>query len=282
MDSSASLHDLVVKRADEEIANAREQITKADEQIARVHEELARLESVVRSHAADTGTLATTPRLIAPDRRSSRGRPVVRGLVCLLLAAFICLASLAWRSPYGDAARSVLAQSIPQLVLASLPSQKEPALSAQKALFAVQTAAGQEASQQEPSTQPAQPNEATGAEISPQLAETLQTMARKLADLEQAVEQLRTGQEQRAGDFARAVDQLKDNQEQMTRILARLSEQSLQAQTQAAASRPTASATRKPVATPALSQATRRQPPAQLRADDPRTSSTARPPMQLR
>jgi hypothetical protein len=107
-------------------------------------------------------------------------------------------------------------------------------------------------------------------------------MARKLADLEQAVEQLRTGQEQMASDFARAVDQLKDNQEQMTRVVARLSEQSLQARTPAAAPRPMAPATRKPVATPALTQATRQQAPAQLRADDPRTSSTARPPMQPR
>jgi hypothetical protein len=108
----------------------------------------------------------------------------------------------------------------------------------------------------------------------------LQAIARKLADLEQAVEQLRVGQEQVVGNLARAVDELKDNQEQMTRILARLSEQSLPAGTHAAAPRPTAQATRKPVAAPA--QATQQHAPAQLRADDPRTSSTARPPMQLR
>jgi hypothetical protein len=274
----ADQHDLLIKAADEKITNTRDQIAKADEQIARVHEELSRLESVARRHAAGSRPPANPPRLVAP----TRGRLVMRGLVSLLLAAFICLGAIAWRSPYGETARSVIGQSIPQLAQASLPSQKEPALSSQPTSSSVQTTAGQQASQQEPSAQPAQPNGAKGTEVSPELAETLQTMARSLANLAQAVEQLRTSQEQMASDTAKAMQQLKDNQEQMTGILAKLSEQSLQARTPAAAQRPTPPATRKPVATSALSQATRQQAPAQLRAGDPRTTSTVRTPMQLR
>jgi hypothetical protein len=261
-------HAAPAKLADEKLANTRAQITKADEQIARVHEQLSRLESVA-GHAG----LASAPRPVA----STRGRPVIRGLVSLLLAAFICLAAIGWRSPLGNAARSVLGQWVPQLAEGSLPSLKEPALSAQPASSAVQAAAG-EPSQQIPLGQPALPNGATSVEPSPELAETLRTMERSLANLAQAVEQLRTSQEQMASDFARAVEQLKDNQE---RVLAKLSEQSLHAGTPSAAPRPTTLATRKPVATPAPSQATRQQLPAQLRTDDPRTSSTARPPMQL-
>jgi chemotaxis protein histidine kinase CheA len=275
MDSLAGLpqadrHDELVKRADEKIANAREQITRADEQIARVHEELSRLESVARSHPADTGAPAPTFRPVVPDRRSSRGRPVMRVLVSLLLAAFICVAAFAWRSPYGDAARSMLARSAPEVAQATLPSQTVTALSAQPASSTIQTAAGEQPSQQEPSAQPTQPSEAKNAEISPELVQTLETMARDLANLQQAVQQLRTSQDQVASDSVKAVEQLKDNQEQMARVLARLVEQSMQARTPAAAPRPATPATRTPVAT-----ATR--PPAATAARTPPATATRTP-----
>lgn len=247
----ADRHDELVKRADEKIANAREQITRADEQIARVHEELSKLESVARRHPADTGAPAPTFRPVVPERRPSRSRPVMRVLVSLLLAAFICVAAFAWRSPYGDAARSMLARSAPEFAQASLPLQKATALSAQPALSAVQTAAGEQPSQPEPSAQPAQPSEAKNAEVSPELVQTLETMARDLANLQQAVQQLRTSQDQVAGDSVKAVEQLKDNQEQMARVLAKLVEQSMQARTPAAAPRPAVPATRTTAATPA-------------------------------
>jgi hypothetical protein len=283
MDSLASLtqadrREVLVKRADDEIANAREQITKADEQIARVHEELSKLESVALRHAAAAaaGPTATAPPRAAPDHPPSRSKPMMRGLVSLLLAAFIIVAAIAWRSPYGDTARSMLRQSAPQLAQASLPSQKDPALSAQPAASVFQTAAGDQSSQQQPvaqSDQPAQPNGATSAGVSPELAETLQALTRGLANLTQAVEQLRSSQDRMAGDSARALELLKDNQEQMTRLLARLPEPSPQVRAQAAAPR-TTTATRMPAPT---------QPtPAQSRANNAATSSTARAPLQLR
>jgi hypothetical protein len=275
--TQADQRDVLIKHADEQIANTREQITKADEQIARVHEELSRLESIARRHPPETRTPTTAPRPVKPTRH----RPVIRGLVSLLLAAFICLAAIAWRSPVGDAARSVLGRSVPQFAQASLPSPKEPTLSVQPASSGVQAAAG-EPSQQMPSAQRVLPNGAMSAESSPELAETLQTVVSNLANLAQAVEQLRASQEQMAGDFAKAVDQLKNNQEQMTRVLEKLSEQNLQAATLAAPPRSIPPATRKPVATSALSPATRQETPAQRRADDPRTASTARPPVQPR
>ncbi len=262
--TQADRHDELVKRADEKFADAREQITRADEQIARVHEELSRLESVARRQPADTEAPATAFRPVVPDRQASRGRPVMRALVSLLLAALICVAALAWRSPYGEVARSMLARSAPQFAQATLPLQNASALSAQPASSAIQTAAGEQPSQQqEASAQPAPPTGATTAEVSPELAQTLQTMARDLANLQQAVEQLKTSQDQMASGSVKAVEQLKDDQEQMARVLAKLVEQSLQARTPAAAPRPTAPATRKPVATPARPQATRQQAPTQ-------------------
>jgi chemotaxis protein histidine kinase CheA len=158
----------------------------------------------------------------------------------------------------------MLARSAPEFAQASLPLQKATALSAQPASSAVQTAAGEQPSQQEPSAQPAQPSEAKNAEVSPELVQTLETMARDLANLQQAVQQLRTSQDQVASDSVKAVEQLKDNQEQMARVLAKLVEQSLQARA-AAAPRPTAPTPRTPAAaaTPVRPQAARQQAPAQ-------------------
>jgi hypothetical protein len=105
----------LIARADEELAHARELITSADEQIARVNEQLSKL----KRNAAIT----------LHRRRLSRK---LRGLAVVLLTVLICLAAIAWRSPYGDAARSILARSLvglaPRLASALLPAPSEPAL----------------------------------------------------------------------------------------------------------------------------------------------------------
>jgi len=263
-------HGALVKLTDEKLATTRDHITKADEQIARLHEELSRLDTATKRHPSVTNAPATAPRRAAPPR----GRPVKRVLVSLLLAAVICVTAIAWRSPLGDEVRSVFGPSIPQL--AQAPLQKNMAL-AQPASSVVQPAAV-DPPRREPSAQLAQPNATAGADASPQLEETLQTMTRALASLGQTVEQLRVSQEQAASDTTKAMEELKDNQEKLAAVLARLSEQSLQARKPAAAPGPTPLPTQRPLA---ASVPTRQQTPAQLRADDPRTSSSPRPPMQL-
>jgi hypothetical protein len=102
----------LIARADEELAHAHELITSADEQIARLHEQLARLDQHARRGAA--------------ARRLSRRRRALRGLACVLLAAVICLGAFGWRSPYGDAARMMLARSAPHLASALSPQKNEP------------------------------------------------------------------------------------------------------------------------------------------------------------
>ena len=122
MDSTPSLtetdrREALIARADEELAHAHELITSTDEQIARVHEQLSKLE-----HEA--------------FRRGASGRRLslaLRGLTSVLLAAFICLAAIAWHSPYGDAARLIFARAAQQLASALLPAQNEPALVKSKA-----------------------------------------------------------------------------------------------------------------------------------------------------
>ena len=100
----------LIARADEELAHARELITSADEQIARLNQQLLKLNR----------DAATTVR----QHRLSRA---LRGLAGILLAVLICLGALAWRSPYGDAARSGLARLARHLASAWSPAPREPA-----------------------------------------------------------------------------------------------------------------------------------------------------------
>src|SRR5438445_8211811 len=111
--------DVLIARADERLAHAYEQIARADEQLARVNDHLSKLD-----HDAARAPSAVLGRL------PSRGRPVLRGLIGLLLAACIFVAAFVSQSSYGDAAKPIIARWAPQLVLASsrsgLPAQPSP------------------------------------------------------------------------------------------------------------------------------------------------------------
>src|ERR1043166_7367396 len=85
--------NVLVARADQELAHAYEQIARADEELARAEERLSKLE-----HAA---------RRAVPGKRPSLGGRAVRGFIGLVLAACIGVAAIAWQSPYGDAARQI-------------------------------------------------------------------------------------------------------------------------------------------------------------------------------
>jgi len=94
----------------------------------------------------------------------------------------------------------------------------------------------------------------TAAALSPELTQLLQSMARDLATLGQAIEQLKVSQQQMARDHVNAVDLLRAGQEQMARVIAKASEakaseQNLRPKVSAPPPRPTAAPARKPVPT---------------------------------
>jgi hypothetical protein len=257
-------------RADDELTHAYETIKSADEQIARVSEQLSKLEQ-------DDAR-----------RRQSRGRPALRGLIGLLLAAFICGAALLSHSSYGDAARSMITGWAPVRAAASTEPQTEPVPPAQPGPVADQRAEADSAPPQPAPSVQTKPEAAqampAATPLSPELADLLQQMARDLAMLQQGIEQLKAGQEQMkasqeqmARDHAMVADELKMSQEQMARLVTptpaaktpdQASEPNARRQPTAApvpAPRPAAASTRKPApAAPSPHAAVRRPAPMQL------------------
>ncbi|HEX9361458.1 MAG TPA: hypothetical protein VF922_07850 [Bradyrhizobium sp.] len=239
---------VLTARADEELAHAYQQITSAGEELARAEEQLSKLERAARR--------------AVPGKRPSRGGRAVRGVIGLMLAACIGAAALVWHSSYGDAARQMVASWAPQLVAtASLPLEK-PGLPAQPSPATVQAAAANAAP-----PQPAPPAQAAPQDVapsaaapSPELTQLLQSIARDLATLGQAIEQLRVSQQQMARDHVNAIDLLRVSQEQMARVIAKASEaktsgaktseqQNLRPKPSAPPPRPAAAPARKPVPT---------------------------------
>lgn len=247
--------DVLVARANERLAHAYEEIAHADEQLAQVNEQLSKLEHDAARHPS-----------AVPGRQPSRGRPALRGLIGLLLAACVFVAAFVSQSSYGDAAKLIIARWAPQLVLTSSLLLEKSGLPAQPSPSTVQVAAAEPVPPQPtPSAQTTSQDVApTAAPVSSELAQLLQTMARDLANVEQGIEQLKANQEQMASDNAKAVEQLKASQEQMTRLIAKASEQNLRPKTSAPPPRPMVTPTRKPVPTHASPQA-RAQPQAPVR-----------------
>jgi hypothetical protein len=240
----------LVTRADERLAHAYEQIAQADEQLARANEQFSKLEHHPQG------------------RRPSRGRPALRGLIGLLLAACIFVAAFASQS-YGEAARLIVSRWALQLASASSLPLGNPGPPAQPSPPSVQMAAADAAlSQPAPLVQVAPQEVApTAAPISPGLTPLLETMARDLAIVQQRIEELKTSQEQMARDNATAAEQLRASQEQMALAIAKVSEQNLQPKSSASTPRPL-TRTSKPVPTLPSTQA-RMQPqrPVQLQPD---------------
>jgi hypothetical protein len=200
---------VLTARADEELAHAYSQITRAGEEIARAEEQLSKLE-----HDA--------ARPAVPGKRPLFDRPAVRGFTGLLLAAGIGVAAIAWQSSYGDA----IARWAPQRVVTSSPPLENPGPPAQPSPPTVQAAAAKTAPPQPALLAQTAPEDVapTAAALSPELTQLLQSMARDLATLGQAIEQLKVSQQQMARDHVNAVDLLRASQEQMARVIAKTSE----------------------------------------------------------
>jgi uncharacterized protein YoxC len=257
--------DALISRVDEQLAHVHEQIKSADEQLASLEAQLPRQErEAPRSHFRS---------------RRSRNRPWLRGLVGLLLAAYIGAAAFVSQSSYGDAVArwtpqlvSALTQPLEKLVLFTLPKPSS-----------VQLAAAEPAPPAQIAPHDVTP---TAVPVSPEPAKLLQTMARDLANVEREIEQLMASQQQLASDNARAIEQIKASQEQAARdvarnvellkasqeqvaqFIARASEQNLRPKTSAPQPQ-VAIGARKPVPTPVSSHASAHpQAPMQLRPEE--------------
>jgi|SRR5579871_4169963 len=198
---------VLAARADERLTHAYEQIALADEQLVRVTEKLSNMERDSQRRPA----AVSLP-------RSSRDRPALRGLLALFLAGCIGAAAYAAQTPYGDAARSSIARWTPQFASMSPPPSASAPTSA-PGPSGVQLAAVEAGSVQPAPRAATQDAAPTPAPMSPELAQTLQTMTHDIATLEQGVEQLKASQERSAVENARAIEQLKASQEQMARLV---------------------------------------------------------------
>src|SRR5215212_8284294 len=93
---------ILIVRADD-VLNARADYhADADEQFARVTEEGSSLEPAAAHHSS--AELPPTP----------RGRPWLRGIIGLVLAACIIAAAFVSQSSYGDAAKLLIARWTPE------------------------------------------------------------------------------------------------------------------------------------------------------------------------
>jgi hypothetical protein len=248
----------LVARADERLAHAYVQIASADEQLARVNEQMSRMEDD-----------AARKKAVNKLRRPSRGRPALRGFIALLLAAGVCFAAFASQS-YGETTRLMISRWAPQLA-SSLPPAV-PMLAAQQSPPAVQLAAADAAISQLSSPAQAMPQEAASPPIPLEVTQSLQTMARDLASVQQEIGQLKASQQELARENTGIVEQLKATQEQMVRAITSAPEQNLRKTAAAAPAnspRPVAKPARKPVST---------LPPTQGR---PQAGGQARAPVQL-
>ena len=217
-----------IGRADKRLAHAHEQITSAGEQLTRLSEQLAKMEhDAARPPSAGPGQQS-------PPTQSSPGRPLLRTLAALPLAACIIVGALVLQSSYGDGAKLVVARWAPQLVSTPALPPEDPPIPAQPAPSTVEVAAAepvppQVTSPQATSLAQAAPQDTapTAAAASPDHAQLLQTIVRNLATLERNIEQLRANQQQMVSDNSKAIAELKASQEEMKRVLAKFSEQTL-------------------------------------------------------
>ena len=190
------------------IAQAHRQIGHAAGQLARVDESAftSQKEKKAASHPPNE-----QPRSTEPGRGSSRGRLVLRSLMGLLAVACIGVAAFAWPSLRGQAALEPISTS--------LVSTEQKRLAAQPVRSNVGPAAKTDAGLAQPPSQTqaqatpqrAAPIATTAAPLD--LAQSIQKIASELENLEQGIDQLKTGQAQMVHDNRELAEHLKATQE---------------------------------------------------------------------
>jgi len=240
MNSTPNTKDGLIARADEQIARAYEKIARADEQLARMSERFSKIErGAVHDPSAGAPDEARTPegssteKELTPESKSEslskaaqppHGWLARRGLIGLLSA--VCIVGIiivVLRSSHGDV-MLIGAQRAPQLI-STLPSPSKNPPVAQPDPPAV-SAAEAAPPQTAPLSHTGPQDAATAASVTSEVTQLLQKMTGDIANLEQAMEQLKAKQDQIANDNTKAIEELKTKQEDMARLLGKLSEQS--------------------------------------------------------
>ena len=223
--------DALVERADigqaqayEQIAQANEQVTQsasnpkatesangliepADERLARETEQISKPEPDAVQDPSPV-----------PGRPLSAGRPALRGLIGLLLAASIFVAAFVSQSSHIDPAKLTVVRWVAQLGSTSSEPLDQSERRVPRGVSAAQlNAAESMASQPTPSPQTAPQDVAATASLSLDQAQMLQVIARDLAKLGQRIEELNTRQQRMAGENAKAIEQLTASQDQLAR-----------------------------------------------------------------
>jgi hypothetical protein len=203
--------DIGQARADEKRAQANEQVTqsasnpKATESanglIEPADERRAREREWISKQMSD----AVQDLPPVPVRPLAAGRPVLRGLVGLLMAASIFVAAFVSQSSQIDPAElTVVRWVVAQLDSTSSEPLNQSERRVPRGVSAAQlNAAESMVSQPTPSPQTAPQDVAATASLSLDQAQMLQVIARDLAKLGQRIEELNARQEQMAGENAK-------------------------------------------------------------------------------
>jgi hypothetical protein len=229
MNSPPNTKEVLIARADQQLAGVRERIASVDEDIARVTERLSKMQrDEVRNPSAgpedDVGNPLARPGPQPPRAKSAL--PGSTGLlpIGLLLAACLVVATLV-SLLYRDAVTLIAARWTPQRVSTSFSQPTNPPLSAQPdpsfKLIMAEAAPAQAAPLAQTGPQEAAPAAAGVSE----LMQLQQATARDVANLKQEIEQLKMKQDQIATDNSKAIEQLKAKQEDLARLFAKVSEQ---------------------------------------------------------
>jgi len=206
--------DVLVERADKGQAQAYEQIAQANEQVTQSASNPKATESANGLIERGDQRLARETEQISkpepdavqdpspvPGRPLSAGRPALRGLIGLLLAASIFVAAFVSQSSHIDPAKLIVVQWVARLGSTSSEPLNQSERRVPRGVSAAQlNAAESMASQPTPSPQTAPQEVAATDSLSLYQAQMLQVIARDLAKLGQRIEELNTRQEQIAGD----------------------------------------------------------------------------------
>jgi hypothetical protein len=224
------------------------------------------IEATFRPAADDAHHVDGQAAIPTPDERPWLGSLMRRSVTALLVMLLGVVATLAWHAR-GHEAREIAARWAPNLAPASWLPRRDAEPSSQPPVPTAEATV--QAPQPEAQSAPA-PRQASPETAAPATSEVrLQAMARDLATVQQAV------------------DELKGNQEQLARNLAKLNEQEARRKPPAASPRPTSTLARKPApALPppqAIVQSHPASPPpaAAPTAVQPQLSSAPRPPAPL-
>ena len=189
------------------VGQADERLTRADGRAIGLEQGAAR-----QSSPQQTGTAVLRT-------RSSLGALVLWSLIGPLAVAGIGAAAFTWPSPQGLAVRLTIARWVQEGL--STPSSvwlerlERLARTAPSDLDVI--GAGRQQPSSEGQTPPPQIVAPITAPMSPQLTMRLQTITRELAEVQQAIEQLRASQAQFVHDNAGLAERVKETQEQMAR-----------------------------------------------------------------